>query len=313
MNSPLISILISTYNWPCFKLAGQLERLVAKETVNIEIIVGEDASTDHQIILENKKITTLPHCKYIYFTENNGRAKIRNKLSNIAQGQYLLFIDSDALVISPNFLSEYIKYLPNHDVIYGGISTPRHSFDEKNRTLRLTYENAAKKIRTLSFRRKNPYKYISAFNILIKHELFDKVKFNEKCISYGYEDALLGIELKIRGKEIYHIDNPLLHTGIDTNKEYIEKVKKSLATLYTIGKPMQDESSICKIHNILEKNRLKAPIEFLFNHCLKKLLEKNLLSRHPALILLNLYKICYYCILCKQSERKDSNKTITEV
>ena len=135
MNKPLISILISTYNWPCFKLAGQLEELVTNETEDIEIIVGEDASTDPNFLYENQKIKTLPHCKYVYFTENNGRAKIRNKLSDIAQGKYLLFIDSDALVMSTNFLSEYIKYVPYHDVIYGGISTPVRMPDKRNRTL----------------------------------------------------------------------------------------------------------------------------------------------------------------------------------
>ena len=59
MNKPLISILISTYNWPCFKLAGQLEELVTNETEDIEIIVGEDASTDPNFCMRIKK---LRHC-----------------------------------------------------------------------------------------------------------------------------------------------------------------------------------------------------------------------------------------------------------
>lgn len=304
MNKPLISILISTYNWPCFKLAGQLEELVNNETEDIEIIVGEDASTDPQILHENQKIKTLPHCKYVYFTENNGRAKIRNKLSDIAQGKYLLFIDGDALVMSTNFLNEYINNISNHDVIYGGISTPVHISDKKNRTLRLAYEKAAENIRSLSFRKKNPYKYISAFNILIKHELFDQIKFNENCTLYGYEDALLGVELKIRKKEIYHIDNPLLHTGIDSNEEYLEKIKDSLATLYSIGNTMQNESSICKIQKMITKVKLNTPIDILFTHFFKKRFEKNLLSTSPSLTILKLYKIGYYCHICQENENR---------
>lgn len=298
MSKPSISILISTFNWPCYQLASQLEEQIQKANYKIDIIVGEDASTSSVVLNENKKIQRLPHCQYILFTKNNGRAKIRNKLAKYAQGDYLLFIDSDALVISPFFLNQYIHCIPRHNVVYGGIKTLPICNEKGNRTLRLSYEKAAEKIRNLSFRRKHPYSYISAFNILIKKELFMQNQFNEKCSTYGYEDALLGIELKIKKEKIYHIDNPLLHTGIDTNEKYLKKIEQSLETLYKIGEPMQSFSDICRLYRFLHKIGIDQLLSKLFVRVFKKIFIKNLLSTTPSLLILKLYKLGFYCQLC---------------
>ncbi len=301
MNAPLISILISTFNWPCHKLAGQLEALVQKENEDsIEIIVGDDASTDEQVLRENQTISSLPHCRYITFSKNNGRARIRNRLAGLARGRYLLFIDSDAEVISRDFLRNYLNCLPQNKVVYGGISTPPAS-EYADRTLRIAYETAASRIRTLDYRRKHPYSYISAFNILIEHALFNRIMFDERCTTYGYEDALLGIELKLRQEPIFHIDNPLLHTGIDTNSSFLEKVEQSLQTLQQIGLPMQKVSAIHRLYHILHHIGLDTVAAFTFTHGLKRAYRANLLSATPSLLVLRLYKIGYYCHLHKQS------------
>lgn len=111
-----ISIIIPTYNTGNY-VTNAIESVIATKFNDYEIIVVDDGSTDKTELLVkpylNKNIT------YLY-QENSGLAAARNTGMINSNGKYLVFLDSDdlilpdKLVIQSNFLDSHIEY----DVVY---------------------------------------------------------------------------------------------------------------------------------------------------------------------------------------------------
>ena len=80
MQKQELSVLIPTYNHVCVPLVKQLLPLLEAATIDYEILIADDGSTDTDTIKDNQTINTLPHCRYIVRKENVGRATIRNFL-----------------------------------------------------------------------------------------------------------------------------------------------------------------------------------------------------------------------------------------
>ena len=87
---PRVSVIIPTYNSE--KYIEQCVKSVLEQTyTNYEVIVIDDGSQDHtQQILK----PYFPVIKYIY-QDNQGAAKARNNGCEIAQGEFLAFLDAD--------------------------------------------------------------------------------------------------------------------------------------------------------------------------------------------------------------------------
>ena len=96
----MLSILIPTYNYDCTRLVGDLHRQAERLGVAYEIIVADDASPIPTYKERNRAINALAHCRLIELEENVGRARIRNRLADEAQHEWLLFMDADAEVMS---------------------------------------------------------------------------------------------------------------------------------------------------------------------------------------------------------------------
>ena len=93
-----LSILIPTYNYDVSQLVNDLLALSEKEQVDADIIIGDDASSDANCILRNQELEHLPRVRMIHNEHNLGRAENRNRLAQECQGEWILFIDSDAQV-----------------------------------------------------------------------------------------------------------------------------------------------------------------------------------------------------------------------
>ena len=89
----LISIIMPTYN--CAKYIGlSIESVLVQTYSNWELIIVDDFSSDNtkesiNIYLNDKRI------KYIKLDENKGAALARNKAIEVANGDYIAFLDSD--------------------------------------------------------------------------------------------------------------------------------------------------------------------------------------------------------------------------
>ena len=290
----MLSILIPTYNYDALQLVHDMSALAAQEHVEHEIIIGNDCSTTNTNWMNT--CAAWPGVRIVQPAGNIGRAAICNLMAREADGDWLLIVDSDAQVSSGFSLTAYLQAAQQAPVVCGGLYHPAHNPNPAS-TLRFKYEHAADRKRSAQTRMKNPYRSFCTFNILVKKSLFDTIGgFDRDCKEYGYEDTLFGAELAKHGVKVLHIDNPLLHKGLDTNAEFLRKTETSLHTLKGLKGKMNGWSGIENMATKIDRLRLRPVVTGIYRLS-RPLLRKNLLSRHPSLFVFQFYKLGYFMSL----------------
>lgn len=288
----MFSFLIPTCDYTCYNLVYDLHAQAERLGLPYEIIVAEDGSRSQVNIIANHKITELSHCRHIINKENKGRAAICNQLAREAQHDWIVIIDSDAGVDNPDYVRNYYNNVGKADVIVGGLRHADHNYDP-NVALRYKYEKEADKHRGSEERNKNPYDKFSTFNVMVRRSVFLCILFDKDCHEYGYEDALFGVELKRRQISILHIDNPLIHLGLDTNEEFLRKSETALCTLSSIADRMEAHSYVGRAYQKCKRLHLLWMVRLGF-WMFEGAIRKNLFSKNPSLFWLSVYKLGYY-------------------
>lgn len=286
----MISVLIPAKDYCCKQLIEELHKQGEELQVPFEILIGEDGTSPENLQL-NMSAEVLPFCRRIIRTENIGRANIRNLLALEARFENLLFIDCDAIVEKDNFLAAYITALNDAEVVCGGLYHT-NKLPGKEYTLRFKYEKKADKSRSATIRSTAPYDKFTTFNFAIHKELFTSIFFNTEITQYGYEDTLLGKELEKRNANILHIDNPLLHNGIEDNATYLSKVEQSIKTLISIKEEIAS-TPLLDCAAKLQRYHLAGLFLFLWK-ATQKQMRRNLLGKNPSLKILNIYKLGFF-------------------
>ena len=294
MTFPILSILIPVRNYDASQLVADFLSLAQREGLEVEIIVADDASTTPLVWVS--QFADNERFRIIRFSENLGRARARNRLAEAALSPWLLIVDCDAQ-IPPSFsLLTYLRATsPSFPVVCGGL---RHSsvLPSPAVSLRYRYERRADRRRSASFRSQHPYAQFSPFSFLIQRTTFLEVRFDESCTDYGHEDTLFGAELQRRGIPIRHIDNPLIHLGLEPNDIFLAKTETALRSLRRLAPQLQTYSQLLTTVSRLSRLHLTAPVRLLYR-LTRPLLRRNLLGRRPLLPLFSFYKLGFYISL----------------
>lgn len=288
-----LSILIPTFNDECFELVGQLRQQALKLNVPFEILIGDDGSSDRNVVESNLRINQFEHCSCVLRPENSGRAVIRNVLGRMARYDTLLFIDSDMSVIRQDYLSRYINSLNNsNDVVYGGYELTVHLQDN----LRSRYEDSCADNHTAEKRALHPYLDFHTSNFACPASVFHQHPLDERFRSYGYEDVFYGRQLKDAGIAIRHIDNPLGFGRFESNADYLRKTEEGLRTLWRFRENLQGYSRLLDRVKSLRQLHL-LPLVHLWHRCLGGAERRQLMGNRPRLFLFNLYRLGYFASL----------------
>ncbi|MCL2596355.1 MAG: glycosyltransferase [Paludibacter sp.] len=287
----MLSILIPTYNYDIRKLVNDLHSQANMLCVDFEIVVIEDGSKKY--LAENKSVEHLSYVKYSIFTENIGRAAIRNHLADNAVYPYLLFLDCDAEIAGSDFLERYVKLFQKNCVISGGRIYKK--IIDKDYSLVEKYGKSREQFNPKNLKIREKYKVFTTPNFLIDKNIFKKVRFDESIKQYGHEDTLFGIELQRQNIDIQMIDNPVYHVGLEDNRTFLKKTELGLQTLLNIYKSgkypeIQQNSKILSFYLKIKKLHLQKIISFTFK-IIKPLLIKNLISNNPSFLLFDFYKL----------------------
>lgn len=92
--TPLISILMTAYNRQQF-IAEAILSVLASTYQNWELIIVDDGSKDHTVVIAKKYQLQDKRIKVYVNEENLGDYPNRNKAISYASGEYILFCDSD--------------------------------------------------------------------------------------------------------------------------------------------------------------------------------------------------------------------------
>ncbi len=299
----MISICVPIYNFNVSALVSELSKQAQLLNVPNEIILIDDCSSASYKEI-NKEICSQQH--YIQLEKNIGRSKIRNLFLEYAHYDNLLFLDCDSLLISNDFLTKYIQTIRdgNYSVCCGGRVYPKEQ-PGRNKILRWKY-GVKSESQPLHVREKAPNKSFMTNNFLVKRELLETIKFDERIMEYGHEDTLFGFQLKKRGLTITHIDNPVLNGDLEDNAEYLDKTEKGIKNLSHIVSYVNNDADFINDVTLLEfYEKLKSlKIVFLIRlmfYPLKPILKLLLANGCSSMLLFNFYKIG---ILCGEAKKR---------
>ena len=298
----MLSICIPIYNYDLSPLVNSLHEQGKTLDIPFEIILADDASDNFYRNL-NQKLNNLEHVKYIQLEKNIGRAKIRNYLAKKANFPYLLIMDCDSITPDNKFLERYLPFCKNTNIIVCGGRTHYPSPGDNSFLLRWLYgKNREEK--TAAQRNQNPNNSFMTNNFLISKKLFEKFRLNEAITGYGHEDTYFGYQLKKAGINIIHIDNPLIHTGLEPADVYVRKTEEAIHNLLKIyeitnyDQEFVNMVSLLKTFRKIKKWRLTYFLQIIFKTFNYKI-KNNLLSSNPKLWILDLYKLGYICKAAK--------------
>jgi hypothetical protein len=230
-------------------------------------------------------------------TENTGSAATRNFLARGARYDWLLFLDCDMEIVHSSFIRRYLD-TEAVGVINGGISIG----DGRSQNLRYRYEKESEPFHTAEQRRRRPYQSFRSTNFIIERKSMLACPFDERFTRSGYEDVMLGKELRRHNIPITHIDNPTLMTDFETNPDYIAKIERSLHTLFRFRKELQGYSRLLTLVDGIHIGVVKTAIR-LWHHLFGTLERRNLCGRRPSLTVFKLYRLGYYLNLEVRGER----------
>ncbi|NND61643.1 MAG: glycosyltransferase family 2 protein [Flavobacteriaceae bacterium] len=284
-----LSILIPTYNYSVHNLVEELQKQALVTNQPYEIVVLDDASELE--IERNKIIDDWQNCSYEKLTTNVGRTAARSKLMEKAQYDWLLFLDADVLPKGENFLKNYLNELSACDVVFGGIAYAEKR-PANNLILRWKY-GRAREAKTVSERNKAPH-FIISQNLLIKKDVFRKANIVNES-HYGL-DNLFSNQLLRLGATVKHIDNPVVHLGLEPNEKFLSKALKAVETTVIFEKKgLMDEGlrPSQKAYNRLKKWGMLSLFQFLMKN-IKGKMERNFKSAEPNLFWFDLYRLHHY-------------------
>ncbi len=306
-----ISILIPVNNYDLVALVHSLRIGMENVPEFIEILIGDDGSDEDY---RNKYLALIDNKLRVIVSEKNiGRAAIRNRLILEAKGNYLLFIDADAMLpgTAEAYLNGWLSSIHLGRVISGGVLYNNTPPGDPDKMLRWKFGKSNDQ-KPATERNKNPYSSFSTFNVLIDKTVFSKIMFFEELKQYGYEDVLFGYQLKKAGISIHHIDNGLIHEGLETNREYLLKTKHSIENLSMILDNITDRKTfsstvrILKVYNIIRFFKLTKILAGIFIR-FRDRMELKLDSSKLSLKLFWFYKISMFCTYREIHKRKKSS------
>ena len=111
----LVSIISPCYNGEKY-LIPFMESILNQDYSNIELIMVDDGSNDNSkniILSYEDKIKNKGYSFYYIYQGNNGAASAINKGLKIFSGDYLMWVDSDDVLLENN-VSEKVKFLENN-------------------------------------------------------------------------------------------------------------------------------------------------------------------------------------------------------
>ena len=137
-----------------------------------------------------------------------------------------------------------------------------------------------------------------------------KIRFNEELKQYGHEDTLLSYQLKKAGVGILHIDNGLVHEGLESNKDFLDKTKLSIENLSKLYNKVTDKKAFSETVTMLRTYRkisflrLTLVLAGIFIRYRERM-EIRLDSGKKSLYLYVFYRMCMFCTYREIHRRKD--------
>lgn len=290
-----LSVLIPVFNRDVTELVTSLLQQAADWPGPLEIRLLDDYSTtDCRTI--NRQLASQASVFYEELPANVGRAAIRNKLVASALYKWLLLLDNDSLLPDGQFIARYARALstqPATRLFIGG--TAYEATPPANPSLRLRWlYGRTREMRPAAARQRDPNGQLAINNALVDKELLHKFPLDERLSGYGHEDTRFGLELARAGVEVHHLDNPVLHDGLEPAAVFLAKSRQAVRNLAQV---LRTDGLGANTRLVRAATRLRraclAGVAQVALAALAPALRRNLLSARPSLRALDALKLSW--------------------
>lgn len=290
----MLTVCIPVYNTDIRPLVSALSRQAQADALDVEIRVYDDCSPDAGIRAANADIVGLERVVYREMERNLGRSAIRNRLAADARGQALLYIDGDMRAEDPAFLRRYYELHRRGDVVVGGVAYDS-LLPGPEYALRWFYGHRRESA-PASARQANPYRSFMTGNVMIPKQLMLDNPFDEQIVGYGHEDTLFGYRMSQQRRPVVHIDNPLVHNGLETSSDFFAKTRVSVANLVSLWARLGFDTGFAQNVKLLStaKALIRQPCcaaVTTASRLFSGAIQRNLCGANPSLRLFDLYKL----------------------
>jgi len=287
---PGLSVLIPIFNWDVNELVNSLLAQRADWPGSVELILFDDGSREEFRVL-NRPLAARPGLRYRELAQNVGRSAIRNQLAAAARHEWLLLLDNDSLPPDAQFLARYAAARDRAPVLIGGTCYAALPPADPGLHLRWLY-GRVREARPAGVRQRVPHAQLTVNNALVRADVFARYPLDEELSGYGHEDTKFGLALAAAGVPVVHLDNPLIHNGLDSEIVFLSKSEAAVRNLALVFRQdgLGPDSRLLRLALQLRKWGVAAAAQAALAAAEPRL-RRNLLSAKPTLRALDLLKL----------------------
>ena len=257
----MLSVCIPVYQQQVAKLVYELHKQCNDLNIPFEICLIDDFSSEF-IRKSNHALSHLPEVRYTELEYNIGRSAIRNRLAAEARYDWLWFLDCDGdATVNPNLAKTFWDARDEHSLLSGG-RIYQAQMPEKA-SLRLHWKWASEReLLDPEIRMQDAVTNFLSNNFFIHKNILKQVPFDSVLYGYGYEDTLFAAELVQAGFTIKHINNPVLHDGLESSDVFLKKIEESMYNLFRMKEICREKKLRFPVKSklILAYRILKLPV-----------------------------------------------------
>lgn len=269
---PLVSVIVPIYNKE-LRLKDTIKCVLSQTFEDLELILIDDGSTDNsaKIALEYKKEDL--RIRY-YSQENRGVSVARNRGIELAQGEYISFLDADDRW-DKCFLEEMIKAIANRNVCYCGHYYYINFKKSKAKMRFLEGDILDKYIKNITTPNTNSW--------LIKKDYLNKFDLRFPINLNWGEDMTFFLKVLLHDKNVKCVDKYLTEYHLsDTNclsSNDINKIQKDIVWMEGIKKYIHDNERVeiraKKAVRYFDSYRIPAAIIYRLHNNMDKIDKKS--------------------------------------
>lgn len=237
MNGVKVSVLIATYNTAKY-ITECLDSIVSQTLKQIETIIIDDGSTDNTQEILKKYVDTYSNI-FVYYQENVGAGLARNKGIELANGEYMVFMDPDDKYPTNDCLEILYNTAKSKDVLICG----GNIIGNDNGKITKVYsagDGTEKNVKNDIIESKDFYYLYGHTRYIFQSKFMKKSKI--KFAPYRrYEDQVLTIDAIGKAGKFFELDYPVYEYRINYKSDqydkniYLDMFKGFRDTLRLIG------------------------------------------------------------------------------
>ncbi|RSK47143.1 glycosyltransferase family 2 protein [Hymenobacter rigui] len=285
-----LSVLIPVFNYDVRPLVRALLAQAPDWGGPLEIHCLDDGSHE-EFRVKNRELAQVPGVLYRELGCNVGRAAIRNQLAAAARYKWLLLLDNDSRLPDTQFLARYAAAREQAPVLSGGTTYEMAPPPETALRLRWLY-GRHREARPAAVRQQAPHGQLTLNNLLIQAELFRRLGLDENLTRYGHEDTKFGWYLRRAGVKVLHLDNPVLHDGLEPAPIFLQKTHDAVRNLVQLyqAEGLGADTKLLRAALRLKRWGLSEAVRTAFG-LRREQVRRNLLSNRPSLRQLDALKL----------------------